>query len=378
MAMEKEEKIMAPIYLSVCIPTWNRVVFLQENIEQLLREIEKFPQLSIEIVISDNASTDGTQAYCESLTQQYDYVKYHRNAENEGPNANFKNVIEIANGTYVWLLGDDDKIVEDCFEKIITDAKYFKEPDILIGGSINDVTQRRIYPPFVKKPLLTDKSILKNYDGIRLAGKISVLIFKRAPLLPILKKLQTPIRSLKTPWPHVMWVIALLNQDRKILFLHYGTNYFMEKNRCNILFDGISNINILVLEYAALIYRLNDLHLLDSNFYKLLVRSITHKRQTELLKAVGYSTYLNNYSSALSNSFSNFRHLHDAYNRINFFFFYIAPLTLPIFIRKLLLNAVAFIFSKKIELKRYVSHLQSAKKLFTEENKRNIFVKADL
>lgn len=378
MVMEKEKKNVASAYLSICIPTWNRATFLQDNVSQLLREIEKCPHHQIEVVISDNASTDETSVYCESLIQQYPFIFYKRNSENMGPNANFQQVIENANGTYIWLLGDDDKIVENCLEKIIADCEKFNKADILVGGSINDETKCRLYPPFINKHLLSDKEIVKQYDVIRLAGKISVLIFKRQPLLPVLKKSKSVIRSLKTPWPHLIWVVLLLNQNRKILFLPYATNYFIEKNRCNLLFDGISNINILVREYAAFIYHLNNLRLLTPDFFQILNHSITRHRQMVFFKAIGYATYLNGYFSTLSNGFKNLCGLHDFYNRSNFFIFYIMPIILPAYLRKGILKFISIIFPNWSEYKRYLYHLKTAKKLFTENNKRNIFAKKDL
>src|SRR3990167_10199807 len=104
---------MSNYILTIGIPTWNRFPYLKENLEAIFREVVKLPDIRIEILISDNASTDETQTYCESLAKQYSFVTYLRNKENLGANKNFQQVMQNAQGDYIWLMGDDDQIVEN-------------------------------------------------------------------------------------------------------------------------------------------------------------------------------------------------------------------------------------------------------------------------
>ncbi len=67
--------------LSICIPTYNRSGLLKETLDSLVVQPE-FACGRVEIVISDNASTDGTQALCEEYLQKYPGLRYFRNAEN--------------------------------------------------------------------------------------------------------------------------------------------------------------------------------------------------------------------------------------------------------------------------------------------------------
>lgn len=379
--MAQKEKSMASLtphyFLSICIPTWNRVDFLKENVEQILNELQKIPNFAIEVVISDNASTDETQKYCENLVSENSFVTYKRNANNIGANANFQQVIELASGEYTWLLGDDDKITEDCLYKIITDIKKYNNPDLVIGGCINDNTRKRLYPPFIEESLLTDYTFFEKYDVIRLAGKMSVLIFKKSSLIPIFQTALPIIQSLKTPWPHLIWVVLLMNQNSNLLFLPYCTNYFLEKNRFNMLQDGISRVNIMVREYATLIYALKDKKLLSQEFSTILISSISKGRQFEFIKIVGYSTYLNSYFSSLSNAFSILVSLSGFSTRLNFLIFYVMPLSLPIWLRKHLFNFVGSTFKNWDQFQTYLNYLRHTEKLFNK-NKRNVFNKNGL
>jgi glycosyltransferase involved in cell wall biosynthesis len=69
--------------LSICIPTYNREKYLQECLESIVHQ-EGFNINDIEIVISDNASQDGTTKLVESFKQKYPNIQYFRNAENIG------------------------------------------------------------------------------------------------------------------------------------------------------------------------------------------------------------------------------------------------------------------------------------------------------
>lgn len=92
--------------LSICIPTYNRRKFLERNINALL------PQLTddIEVLISNNCSTDDTDEYCKTLDSR---IAYHKQPENIGPDGNFLWLLDNAKGKYVIILSDDD-YMEDC------------------------------------------------------------------------------------------------------------------------------------------------------------------------------------------------------------------------------------------------------------------------
>lgn len=93
--------------LSLCIPTYNREQFLEECLESVVHQ-DGFDE--IEIVISDNASTDNTQKLILKYQEQYKNIKYHKNAENIGAIKNIFNLPSLASWEYVWFLSDDDML----------------------------------------------------------------------------------------------------------------------------------------------------------------------------------------------------------------------------------------------------------------------------
>lgn len=101
------------ICLSICIPTWNRATYLKENIQAIINQIANIhSENDVEIVISDNASTDETREVVSGIVKQNPVIRiiYHRNRTNIGPDANYIEVVKHAKGRYCWLLGSDDII----------------------------------------------------------------------------------------------------------------------------------------------------------------------------------------------------------------------------------------------------------------------------
>ncbi|RYZ98014.1 MAG: glycosyltransferase, partial [Sphingobacteriaceae bacterium] len=71
------------IYLSICIPTYNRSNNLRETIESIITQPEFNGTDEVEIVIADNCSTDDTETVANEYTAKYpSKIKYNRNSEN--------------------------------------------------------------------------------------------------------------------------------------------------------------------------------------------------------------------------------------------------------------------------------------------------------
>lgn len=92
--------------VSVCIPTYNRARKLQRAVDALLASSYK----NLEIIISDNASSDDTENICAALAQSDRRVRYFRHSENQGPTANFEYARSQATGKYFLWHGDDDHL----------------------------------------------------------------------------------------------------------------------------------------------------------------------------------------------------------------------------------------------------------------------------
>lgn len=100
---------MSAIKLSICIPTYNREAYLTNALEHCEADYKfDFPY---EIVISDNASTDNTQAVVEAFIAKGLPIRYHRRAVNGGSGPNLACAFHHAVGEYAIYLADDDFLI---------------------------------------------------------------------------------------------------------------------------------------------------------------------------------------------------------------------------------------------------------------------------
>lgn len=104
------------IKLSICIPTFKRAKHLNNCLNSILLA-KKAPRFEYEICISDNGSTDNTEEIVKGYLEKLP-IKYSKNPNNLGIPKNFLKVVSIAEGEFVWLLGDDDLLMPDAFLKI--------------------------------------------------------------------------------------------------------------------------------------------------------------------------------------------------------------------------------------------------------------------
>jgi glycosyltransferase involved in cell wall biosynthesis len=92
--------------VTVGIPTYNRAAGLARALESILGQSER----DLEVIISDNASTDETPHIVARAAARDERIRYVRHAANQGLTANFNAVLRAARGRYVMVLADDDWI----------------------------------------------------------------------------------------------------------------------------------------------------------------------------------------------------------------------------------------------------------------------------
>lgn len=101
---DKYKGVFPKPILSICIPTYNRSEYLERALEAYVSNIS-FDN-SVEIVISDNASTDDTFLVAEKYSKRYPNIKYYRNETNV-KDVNFVLALDRASGLYAKLMNDN-------------------------------------------------------------------------------------------------------------------------------------------------------------------------------------------------------------------------------------------------------------------------------
>jgi abequosyltransferase len=109
--------------LTIAIPTYCRASYLEETLDQLRLEILKYHLSGIEIIVSDNNSKDNTQQVVADAISSEFQIRYLRNSDNIGPDANTAQCFNRAKGHYVLILGDDDLFYDGSLEWLMAVIK---------------------------------------------------------------------------------------------------------------------------------------------------------------------------------------------------------------------------------------------------------------
>jgi glycosyltransferase involved in cell wall biosynthesis len=117
--------------VSIGLPTFNRANLLDRAIRSALEQT----WTDLELVISDNASTDATEDLCRSWAARDDRVIYRRRERNLGPTANFNGLFEeCSRREFAMLLSDDDWLDRDYVARCR--AELVARPDhALVAGT---------------------------------------------------------------------------------------------------------------------------------------------------------------------------------------------------------------------------------------------------
>lgn len=98
--------------ISVCVPTYNRAAFLKPFLASIFRQT----LTDFEVIVSDNASTDGTSEVLATISEPR--LRCHRNAANLGPFGNMNTLLGLARGEYVAIVHDDDIYEPEFLERL--------------------------------------------------------------------------------------------------------------------------------------------------------------------------------------------------------------------------------------------------------------------
>jgi glycosyltransferase involved in cell wall biosynthesis len=128
--------------VSVCIPTFNRAKKLARALDSLVECDYK----NLEIIVSDNCSTDDTRSIVERFRSSDGRISYFRHPSNMGPSHNFAFARSLARGKYFMWLADDDYIdpshVSRCVCRLEADPSIVMVSGLSVHHSERDGTER--------------------------------------------------------------------------------------------------------------------------------------------------------------------------------------------------------------------------------------------
>lgn len=141
---EKIERKREAVILSFCIPSYNRGHRAIQLVKQLL---ESQFDAEIEIVVSNNGSTENKEGYEQIKNIKDTRLKYHEFEENQGVVENCCKVIELAQGKFCVIVSDEDTVRLEAIDYYL--YQIFTNPQMAIihanTGACTDCNQKEVY-----------------------------------------------------------------------------------------------------------------------------------------------------------------------------------------------------------------------------------------
>jgi glycosyltransferase involved in cell wall biosynthesis len=200
---------MHKLELSILIPTFNRSDDLENNLNVLCDQIGRgLLENCVEIIISDNLSTDSTEKICRNYVQKYPFVHYQKNSDNLGIDGNVVVAIEKAQGDYLWLLGDDDQVVPSGISYLLKQIELAKSKSlglIILNYDVYDKHLKvKLHGPVSRfQQIYSKDSILFVKNFSHLLTFLSIVVIDRKKTLHILNQSKKYLGSL-----HLHYFIA--------------------------------------------------------------------------------------------------------------------------------------------------------------------------
>lgn len=153
------------IMITVCMATYNGELFIKQQIDSILCQIEE----SDELIISDDGSTDKTLEIIKSYNDKRIVLLNHCSNKNysnhEKVTANFGNALQQAKGDYIFLSDQDDvwneNKVKICLDKlkyadfVVHQMKLIDCDNKIVNG--NDSIYRNVIPKLWIENIIHEK-----------------------------------------------------------------------------------------------------------------------------------------------------------------------------------------------------------------------------
>lgn len=203
--------------LTIAIPTYNRSQLLRQLLDVLAPQVAGHSE--IELLISDNASPDDTPKVIQQCIDAGMAIRYHRQPENVGSDANFISCFHMATGKYFWLCGDDDIILPGAIDEVLGHISALDYDLIYLTayGFRDDWKSARPRDAFDRRfHTITDPLHFAKVVNFWFTFISGIIVNKnRLGEVPH----EDPSAFLNTNLPQLSWTLPLLRHHRRSLVL---------------------------------------------------------------------------------------------------------------------------------------------------------------
>ena len=188
--------MMNPL-ISVCVPVFNGKKHLKECLDSCISQTFA----NYEIIICDDGSSDKSISICEEYVAKHKQIKFVKNEKNLGLLGNWNKCVELANGTWIKFLFQDDVMNANCLEEFFKNATAGVElivckRNFLLDDSatedVKDYYQNRVRTlentgHFTSNDFnaQTISKIANEHPSLNFIGEPSLTMFKKEALLKV-------------------------------------------------------------------------------------------------------------------------------------------------------------------------------------------------
>lgn len=168
--------------VTLAMPVYNGETFIETAIESILSQ----SFADFELVITDNASTDKTEAICSRLARLDPRIRYFRNARNLGAAANYNRGYELGRGKFLKWCAHDDFISKNYLEFAVRALE--QNPDAVLAYGPSQMVDAAGAPAPAESATLTGidgpNSSLRFMRVVRTGGSCGAIfgVFRRDAL----------------------------------------------------------------------------------------------------------------------------------------------------------------------------------------------------
>jgi glycosyltransferase involved in cell wall biosynthesis len=164
--------------VSVIVPNYNGAAYLVDSVGSACRQTLR----NIEIIVSDDASTDGSVAIVERLMAVDDRIRLVKSEQNGGPAAARNKALDVAGGEWIAVMDSDDfmhpRRLEILLDAAANDAADLVADDLLIFDNSHDTSPSTLLTGrWAQRPFWIDTA-----EYVRLN-----ILYERGPVLGYLK-----------------------------------------------------------------------------------------------------------------------------------------------------------------------------------------------
>lgn len=180
--------------LSIAIPTYNR----KNELKNLLCSIEEIINLSVEVVIVDDGSDDGTKDYVNTLSLRNKQIVYEYQ-KNQGRSFALHKAVKLCSGTYTMIMDSDDLVIPLAVENVLNNCLKNSDNEIVGAFCLTQTMNKKLIGKMYKEDHAISSYIKQFLEGNIIGDKKEIIktnVLKHCLYKPIYGEKRMPTSSI--------------------------------------------------------------------------------------------------------------------------------------------------------------------------------------